>query len=346
MSLTETAIRRLPNPPKEKLLGFDHGLYLRLYPSGRKSWLFRTRKGGSWKTRNLGDWPAVSLAQARAKAAPLAGKVLPESVSFAALLTEWYQRQIAPRYKVTKNVATYVERGKVEAGNIKLAQLTTTRLTTILSGYAENAPVSANRCLGAWKLALDYAVERGYLERNPLERTTTKSVGGPELTRDRHLTDDEIKALWNDRHPHAPLLKFLLLTGLRISEGQGARPEHLEGDRLNIPENKSSRPHWVFLPRLAKELTGDHDGYLFDQRSPTAVQARLKRAGSGWTPHDLRRTFATRLAGLGVAPHVVEKMLNHTLGGVMDIYNRHDYGPEREQAAIAWANEIQRITAA
>lgn len=66
------------------------------------------------------------------------------------------------------------------------------------------------------------------------------------------------------------------------------------------------------------------------------MQARLKRLGVGWTPHDLRRTFATRMAKAGVAPHVVEKMLNHSMQGVMKIYNRHDYAQERIEAAKLW----------
>ena len=50
----------------------------------------------------------------------------------------------------------------------------------------------------------------------------------------------------------------------------------------------------------------------------------------GWTLHDLRRTAATGLARLGVAPHVVERILNHTtgtLGGVAGVYNRFGYLP-------------------
>lgn len=344
MAFTETYIRTLPKrPEKEILLGDGRGLYLRCYPSGRQSWLFRTRVGGSWRTRNLGEYPAVSLAEARVKAAALSGKTLPASVTFGQLLDEWYSRKIEPSYKVTKNIEVYVNYGKAKAGSDKLSSLTTVRLMDILKDYADAAPVSANRCLSNWKLALGYAVECGYLEKSPLERTTARSVGGKENTRERTLTDEEIIAIWNDPHPHVPLLKFLLLTGLRISEAQSAEHAHLDGDRLHITENKSSRPHWVFLPKLTLELVGDHAGHLFEQRSPTAVQARLKRAKFGWTPHDLRRTFATRLAGLGVAVHVVEKMLNHSLGGVMAIYNRHGYETERIAATEAWADEIKRI---
>ncbi len=67
------------------------------------------------------------------------------------------------------------------------------------------------------------------------------------------------------------------------------------------------------------------------------VQAWATAHAGGWTAHDLRRTFATRINAMGVAPHVVEKMLNHTLPGVMAIYNRAEYLPERQQALEAWS---------
>lgn len=346
MALTETQIRRMPSPAKETLIGDSRNLYLRCYPSGRRTWLFRTRVGGGWRTRNLGEWPTVTLAAARQKASTLAGKDLPENTTFGDLLDEWFQRQIEPRYRVTKNIEVYVNKGKAWLGHVPLAQLTAARMVGVLVEYADASPVAANRCLSSWKLALTYATERGYLERNPLAVTTTRAIGGQEKPRERVLTDDEIRTLWKDKHAHTPLLRFLLLTGLRIAEGQGAMAEHIDGDRLHIPENKSNRPHWVSLTPLArKQFAGAGSrGPLFGERGATAVQARLKRAGVGWTPHDLRRTFATRLAGLGVAPHVVEKMLNHTLGGVLATYNRYDYAAEREQASTLWAKELARIT--
>jgi len=346
MPLTETAIKRMANPAKDTLIGDERGLYLRMYPSGKRTWLFRTRVGGSWKTRNLGEWPSMSLAEARIRASALSGKHLAESVSFGDLLDEWYRVRIEPRYRVTANIETYVDRGKRWAGNEKVAHLTTSRLAGLLSEYAEASPVAANRCLSNWKLALDFAVQRGYIERNPLERTTSLVVGGEEKTRDRVLSDDEINVLWASEHPHAALLRFLLLTGLRISEGRSARHERIEGDRLLIPENKSARPHWVYLSDLARKQITSVKGVLFNVPSPTSIQSRLKRQNTGWTPHDLRRTFATRLAGLGAAPHVVEKCLNHSLQGVMAIYNRHDYAEERIAATEAWSAEVKRITAA
>jgi integrase len=62
-----------------------------------------------------------------------------------------------------------------------------------------------------------------------------------------------------------------------------------------------------------------------------------------WTPHDLRRTFSTRLGDLGVAPHVIERMLNHTAEGVAAIYNRAELLEERIAATRLWAAKLAEI---
>lgn len=348
MPLTETKIKDEPNPPKEKLIGDERGLYIRCYPSGRRTWLFRTRVGGSWKTRNLGEWPAVSLAVARKKASELAGRDLPDNVTFGALLDEWYMRRIEPRYRKTKNVETYIARGKAGAGSDPVTKLTTRRLADLLIEYADASPIAANRCLSNWKQALDYGVERGYLDANPLSRTTARIIGGEEQARERVLTDDEIRELWASEHAHAPLLRFLLLTGLRINEACRARWEWMDGDLLVLPAGvmKQKRVHKAAITDAARTQIADVAGYLFETRNPNAISARLKRAGYTYTPHDLRRTCATRLADLGVPPHVIELYLGHKLPPIMRIYNTHEYLPERLDASKAWADEVKRITAA
>jgi hypothetical protein len=75
-------------------------------------------------------------------------------------------------------------------------------------------------------------------------------------------------------------------------------------------------------------------------------------AGSGgapmphWTLHDLRRTAASGMAGLGIAPHVVEAVLNHKGGsikGVAAIYNRYNYGAEKRTALEAWGRYLDML---
>jgi hypothetical protein len=67
-----------------------------------------------------------------------------------------------------------------------------------------------------------------------------------------------------------------------------------------------------------------------------------------WTLHDLRRTMVTAMnERLGIAPHVVEAVVNHMSGaakrGVAGVYNRAIYLKDRQEALIAWAEFVSRL---
>jgi len=65
-----------------------------------------------------------------------------------------------------------------------------------------------------------------------------------------------------------------------------------------------------------------------------------------WRLHDLRRTVASGMAEIGIAPHVIEKVLNHSTGqisGVAAVYNRHTYLREKTDALNAWAKALGAI---
>ena len=126
------------------------------------------------------------------------------------------------------------------------------------------------------------------------------------------------------------------------------------GDRWHIPKehSKNHRAHWVALSRQALALLRGQDQsreLIFGTATDTGVQAWLRRwcererISPAFRPHDLRRTCATRLNTLGVLPHVTEKILNHTMQGVMAVYNRADYEIERVEAMQRWADEFDRI---
>jgi integrase len=103
------------------------------------------------------------------------------------------------------------------------------------------------------------------------------------------------------------------------------------------------------VPRI-----GRHDGFVFTTTGKTAVSGWSKAkvtldAASGvpdWRLHDLRRTVATGLAGLGVAMPVVEKILNHvsgSFGGVAGVYQRHAFAEEKREALDKWAARVAAI---
>ena len=59
-----------------------------------------------------------------------------------------------------------------------------------------------------------------------------------------------------------------------------------------------------------------------------------------WRLHDLRRTFSTGMNDMGIPPHIVELLLGHSLGGVMAVYNRSQYLPEKLDALNKWVERL------
>ena len=69
---------------------------------------------------------------------------------------------------------------------------------------------------------------------------------------------------------------------------------------------------------------------------------------TGWRLHDLRRTAVSGMARLGVAPHVADKILNHTAGtisGVAAVYQRHEFLAERSEALAKWGQHVMSLLA-
>jgi integrase len=179
---------------------------------------------------------------------------------------------------------------------------------------------------------------------------------------DRVLADAEIAAFWKecDRIAlHGKALRLLLLTGCRLREVTGMRRSELNGADWNIPgsRTKNGKPYVVPLPPLALAVvastntTGDIV-FTTNGRTPvggwSTMKKRLHAAMKipAWRLHDLRRTCATGMAGIGIAPHVVEACLNHVSGakaGVAGTYNRHAYGPEKKAALERWASHLNQL---
>jgi integrase len=242
-------------------------------------------------------------------------------------------------------------------------------------GAKGGAAIEANRTLTLLRTLFRWAVDMDLVAVDPTAGVRRRIK---EKARDRALNDDEIRLFWDacDKigWPFGPLFKTLLLTAQRRDEVGGMRWAELDLDNRAwvIPRQrtKSDRAHVVHLSGLATETiealpkTGD---IVFSSTGATPVsgfsraKARLDRlmtaqlreesgdpeAGIGeWILHDLRRTATTGMAGLKIAPHVVDKILNHSTGtirGVAAIYNRHAYLDERQAALEAWGRHVEKV---
>jgi integrase len=226
------------------------------------------------------------------------------------------------------------------------------------------AAVQANRTLARLKTLFRWAASKGLRDGDPTEGVR-KAI--KEIPRDRYLEDDEIRAFWAGCDklgwPFGGLLKTLLLTAQRRDEVGGMRWLELDLDKCQwtIPGEraKNGKAHVVHLSALAIEVltatprVGDTLVFTTNGRTPVSgfskVKERLDKCMPGsapWILHDLRRTATTGMAQLNIAPHVVDKVLNHVAGtirGVAATYNRFQYLPERQAALEAWGRYVESL---
>lgn len=94
--------------------------------------------------------------------------------------------------------------------------------------------------------------------------------------------------------------------------------------------NRGNTSH-VCEKSITKQVGGRQAENILSNRSKD--NRALVLSGGKWTPHDLRRTGATVMGDLGIAPDVIEKCLNHTEENkVKRIYQRQKMEAEQREA--------------
>ena len=198
--------------------------------------------------------------------------------------------------------------------------------------------VTANPCTGVWR------------------------PGAPPA-RQRVLSPKEIREFWQATEklgtPFGPLLRLLLLTGQRREEVSGLRRDELRGDEWHLQgaRTKNHLPNVVPLSKEARELIEsvpviEGCPFVFSTNGVrpvsgwSKIKARLDRLMPDvepWTIHDIRRSVVTGMNELGIAPHIVEIVVNHisgSRGGVAGTYNHAKHSSEKRDALERWARHV------
>jgi integrase len=257
-------------------------------------------------------------------------------------------------------------------GNRKVSEIKRRDIVLLLDGIAKRGPIIRNRVHSALTRLFNFSAERGVIEDSPCTRIRKL----PETSKTRVLMDEEIKALWKAldlRNDKIDLfitsklcLKLILLTGQRPGEicGMTWNELDLKNDVWTIPaaRMKNNLEHKLPLTasvkkiiQQAKRIFGGDTPWVFPSPNKKAplVQHSLSRAISRhhvemgieeeFTPHDIRRTMRTRLAGLNVPEFIAERVLGHKLEGMLAVYNQYDYLPEKRKALEAWEAKLKAI---
>ena len=346
MRLTDVTIRSLPSPTSSYFIHLDdqiRGFGVRVSKGGTKT--FVLTYGTERRRVKIGRYPQISLAQARDMArkhlAELTLGVKPAPVRLKALI----ERFLTEKRQLTRpsTYASYSRHLKRHLDfDADVTTITARQLADIFDRL-HHTPQERSHLIVVVKILFRYAQRLGFVDRNPMEGF--KATTSPP--RERVLSPIELRAVWHACPDDAfgTSVKLMALTGQRKGEIQHMT---LDGELATIPSahTKNKRTHVFPVGEMAKELLGKPREFNGWGKS----KARLdNQCGvSGWTLHDLRRTYATTLAELGTAPHIIEAILNHKSGiisGVAQTYNRFRYTDEMRAAAQNFERHFTVIVA-
>jgi integrase len=377
LHLTDMAVRALKAPASGQVDYWDaatRGFGLRVSQAGTKTFVAKVNN----RRVTIGRYPDVSLADARRKANGVKSERQPvdrSTISFEQAYEKFKVEHIAKKKERTKyDYERVPEKYFLPAfAKTRLVKITYEKITEITDKLADTPSEQAHTL----------AVARTFFKwcARPPRRYAPSPLDGLQLTiaksRKRTLTDEEIVKVWTaaerQGYPYGTVVQLLLLTGQRRGEIAWLHRPWINGkDRIvTLPDwhTKNKREHTFPYGDLAAEIFEavprfNSTELLFPTRwgddrplsGWSEYKSEMADGVPGWTLHDLRRTFATRLAELKVAPHVVERLLNHKMGGitnktggivsaVAEVYNRAAYLPEMREAIALWEQYLGALLA-
>ena len=265
-------------------------------------------------------------------------------------------------------------------GGIAAADVSPAEIVSIVEATCVKSLHVARLVLIAIKEVFAHGIARHVVSQDPCAHIKAKAIiGGTKQQRERvMLTDPEIAAMLAAlpqlSRPNALMVRILLATGARIGELAQAEWKNVnfEAAEWMIPpeHSKNKKAFVVPLPALVvgwfAELqamafgsryvlpirTRNHGAEGDDHMEPVTLNAALNELAKTlgdkcrrFTPHDLRSTCRSHLGMLGVDVLIAERCLNHSLGGLVAVYDKHDYLTERRRALELWAAKLAAIEA-
>lgn len=367
------------------------GLTFTLSKAGKASWVLRYRFGGKGREVTIGNYPDISLKDARIEATKLRAEIDKGSNVAAEKRKTKLANQNARTFKelgghylemssakvkesTRKETARYLDKDiNPRIGRLAATEITAADIINLIEQIAKRSPAVARRTFEILSVIFSFGVTRQVLPLNVCTGLKVSDILGEIRPRRQRimLTEEELRIILPTAHnlgtENALALKILLATCTRKSELIKARWEDVDFANAiwtippeNIKRRKSAKPVTAFQiplsPTVAdwfqqlKALAADSEFVLPARKrgygkkaataSRTTLNAALKRVSLGvrdFTPHDLRSTARSHLGAMGVDIIVAERCLNHELGGLVPIYDKHDYLNQRRPVLEQWA---------
>ena len=346
---------------------------VRVGTTGKLSFFVMYRKNGKRKRDTLGQFPIITLAEARLLARQRLARVVlkeenPEhepSVQFSEAVNDFLQLHCAVRNKqrTANETKRLLKRHWVPVFSRRALQDIRTHDVSEVLDDLLGTPREAIHALAAMRTLFGWARRRRLVRHSPCDGL--KLEVRPQ-SRTRVLSDPELVKVYRAAeaigYPYGTIVQLLLLTAQRCNEIVNLRWTYVDQEKreITLPAElvKNNREHtFVYGDAVAAVLakTPHLGDFLFPARGfddrAFSGWSRAKRnldaiCGVEYRLHDLRRTWATRTADLGIHPWVIEAHLNHVSGvvsGVSAIYNRHKYLAETKIAVEAFEQHLSKL---
>jgi integrase len=355
------------------------GLQLRITPDGFKTFVLGARFGGSkhYTRRALGAVGVISLATARERAREWlvaikqgidpAQKLNSFSVNqfnttFAHVAESFIQRHL-PAQRRGDRVAREIRTELIKHwGALPITAITRAHVVELIDAVVDRGTTGrhGHTIFSHIRSIFNWAIARGMLETSPCAQLRPIQLIGVKRTRERVLTDDELRMLWaaTDHYPYGALTRLLATTGARLNELAKAKWSEVDFARRTVtvpPERfKMNSVHVIPLSTDAIALLQSlprRGDFIFTSSGARpvgdffAAKRKLDNAMgiAPWCFHDLRRTYRTRLAELRVPDHIAELAIGHAKKGLRRVYDQHAYAEEIRAAMEAWAGRLRSI---
>jgi len=355
------------------------GLALTVRPTGAKTFYYIRKVQGTAIRERIGAFPDIRVKAAREAAIKMNEAVAlgrnparerqraRAEMTLGELWADYLEDHAKPRKRSWKNDRYQYGKHLARWKGRRLNQITRQDVRRLKATIErEGGPVAANRVRALLSSMWSFAqAERGLDLPNPVQGVKRSK----EAPRERYLLPDELRRFWSALEAEPPgaaqdVLTLLLLTGQRRDTICGLRWSEVDlADRvLRIPPErmKADREHMIPLtPRTetiirARQRDAESGavfvfpshgprGYLYDLRATLGRVLRAAKVQGRFTPHDLRRTWATyaREKGRDAGP-----VLGHA---PQDVTGKHyaqaTLGPMRETLRLTEAHILGMATA-
>lgn len=374
--LTAAFVKHARPGPKEQRHYDQHGLILRVRPSGSKQWMWRGTVYGKRVDLGLGGWPYTSLAEARQKAFQYRklsreGKDPREETrrgvpTFAELAEKviglhaknWKGHTSERQWR--NSLATYAY---PHIGRKPVDKITTRDVLRVLEAddFWNRKSETARRVRQRIGAVMKYAMAKGYRQDNPAGGAVGVALprNGNRKKHFRSLPHSEVAgALAKVRNSGAWIgtklaIEFMVLTATRPGETRLATWEEIDFETATwtIPETraKTKRPHRVPLsPRALEVLTEaleirDSTGLVFPSVMGKAAAnvtytKLLRELDIACVSHGFRSSFRVWCGDSGVDREVAERALAHTVRNPVEAaYARGTMFERRRKVMVDWA---------